>query len=83
MLGQKEGANQIDPPYEKGRDWELKGTHEESIYFFCQVESYTEAPRIVCRSRGNSKHNNKKEYYELLVKTGAKMAGMAKAITMV
>jgi len=45
-FGQKEGSNQIDPPYEKGRDWELKGTSQE--------------------------------YYELLIRTGAKMAGMAK-----
>jgi len=43
-FGEKEGDNQIDPPYEKGRDWELKGTTEE--------------------------------YYFLLIREGAKMAGM-------
>lgn len=46
-FGQKEGDNQMDPAYEKGMDWELKGTNDE--------------------------------YYFLLIREGAKMAGMYKA----
>lgn len=46
-LGSELGPFEIEPPYQKMRDWELRGTH--------------------------------REYYELIVKTGARLAGAYKA----
>jgi len=92
-FGQKEGANQIDPPYEKGRDWELKGTHEELLgefgasinlslgpsgnFWNPENKTATTGPPYGAFTTGRCQPPE--EYYELLVRTGAKMAGMAKA----